>query len=141
MAKISSERLERYRKLADIPSMEMSNLAARSIYQRMLDEGANVNDMQDPGVGMYMAPYKKDVNELDIACVGIPMENSIPLRTSTKDGPAALRKWSQWLGPVHEIWGTIPFDLFSVADYGDMVFEQQDILSRIEQIYTLFDQF
>jgi arginase family enzyme len=141
MAKINEERLQKYRELANIPSMEMADSAIRAIYQRMEAEGAPVRDMRDQTLGMYLAPYRKDISALDIACVGIPMENSIPLRTSTKDGPEALREWSQWFGPVHELWGTIPFDLFSVADYGDMVFEREDMLSRIEQIYTLYDQF
>ena len=141
MAKISAERLEKYRKLGNIPSMEMENNAARAIYQRMAAEGASIKDMRDEANGMYLAPYSKNLEDMDIACVGIPMENSIPLRTSTKDGPEALRKWSQWFGPVHEIWGTIPFDMFSVGDYGDMEFEAEDIPARMEQIYALYDKF
>ncbi len=69
------------------------------------------------------------------------MENSVPLRTGTDEGPQALREWSQWIGPVHEIWGTIPFEMFSVADYGDIEFEQEDILARVEQIYQLYNRF
>jgi len=141
MAGISAERLARYRELANIPSMEMQNSAVGAIYNRMRDEGAPVQDMRGPEFGMYMAPYRKDIQDMDIACVGIPMENSIPLRTSTRDGPKALREWSQWMGPVHEAWGTIPFELFSVGDYGDIEFEREDMLSRIEQIYTLYDKF
>jgi agmatinase len=140
MASISQERLDKYRALANIPSMEMQDAAVRAIYQRMESEGAAIRDMRDQATGMYLAPYTQDFDELDIVCVGIPMENSIPLRTSTEDGPEALRKWSQWFGPVHEIWGTIPFEMFSVADYGDIVFEQQDILARIEQIYRLYQK-
>jgi arginase family enzyme len=141
MAKISAERLERYHKLANIPSMEIENSSVRAIYQRMEDEGAPIKDMRDTALGMYQAPFNKDIASLDIACVGIPMENSIPLRTSTQDGPQALREWSQWMGPVHEIWGTIPFELFSVGDFGDMKFAQKDMTSRIEQIYSLYNEF
>jgi hypothetical protein len=95
MARISEERLQKYRELANKPSMEMENSEVRSIFQRMENEGANVRDMRDKMVGMYMAPYRKEIGDMDIACVGIPMENSIPLRTSTNDGPRALREWSQ----------------------------------------------
>ena len=141
MAKISEQRLLRYRELANTPSMEMENRAVAAIFRRMEDEGANVRDMRDKSVGMYMAPYNKEIADMDIACVGIPMENSIPLRTSTSKGPEALREWSQWYGPVHELWKTIPFELFSVGDYGDMEFEQKDMLPRIEQIYELYKNF
>jgi arginase family enzyme len=141
MAKISTDRLARYRELASIPSMEMQNSAVGAIYNRMREEGAPIQDMRDPEFGMYMAPYRNDIRDMDIACVGIPMENSIPLRVSTQSGPQALREWSQWMGPVHETWGTIPFDLFRVADYGDIEFEQQGMLPRIEQIYKLYDKF
>ena len=141
MAGISAERLARYRELANVPSMNMQNSAVGAIYNRMRDEGAPIQDMRGAEFGMYMAPYRKDIQDMDIACVGIPMENSIPLRTSTQDGPQALREWSQWMGPVHETWGTIPFELFSVGDYGDIAFEQEDMLSRIEQIYALYDNF
>ncbi len=141
MAKISEQRLARYRELANIPSMEIEDPSVRAIYQRMQEEGAQIKDMRDSNLGMYQAPFTKEMNSLDIACVGIPMENSIPLRTSTRNGPQALRQWSQWMGPVHETWGTIPFELFSVGDYGDIAFEEENIMARIEQIYTLYDQF
>lgn len=141
MSKISPVRLEKYRALAKTPSMQMDNLDARSIFQRMESEGAQVRDMRDPNVGMYMAPYSRNIERFDIVCVGVPMENSIPLRTSTQNGPQALREWSQWYGPVHETWGTIPFDSFSVADYGDIEFDADDIEARIEQIHSTFLQF
>jgi guanidinopropionase len=138
MAKISEERLQKYRELANKPSMEMDNTEVRAIFRRMEDEGANVRDMRDKNVGMYMAPFRKEIEDMDIACVGIPMENSIPLRTSTSDGPKALREWSQWYGPVHETWKTIPFELCSVGDYGDIEFAEKGMLPRIEQIYELY---
>lgn len=141
MGKISADRIQKYRKLAYVPSMDMCNREAREIYQRMEDEGAQVRNMRDSNLGMYMAPYRKEIPEIDIACVGVPMENSIPLRTSTQDGPRALREWSQWYGPIHETWGTIPFEQFSVADYGDIEFEAVDINSRIEQIYSIYAEF
>ena len=141
MSKISAERLAKYRKLANIPSMEIEDLAVRAIYNRMEAEGAAVKDMRDENTGMYMAPFNTNIDEIDIACVGIPMENSIPLRSSTKNGPQALRNWSQWSGPVHEIWKTIPFEMFSVADIGDMNFYSEDINDRIEQIFKLYDNF
>ena len=141
MSKISEEKMVRYRQLGDIPSMQMLNTEVRDIYQRMEAEGAAIKDMRDPNTGMYMAPFSKDLEQTDIACVGIPMENSIPLRTSTADGPRALREWSQWMGPVHETWGTIPFDWYSVSDYGDIEFHQQDMYPRIEQIYALYCDF
>jgi arginase family enzyme len=141
MSKISAERMEKYRKLGNIPSIDMVDPEARSIFQRMEAEGATVMEMRNESLGMFMAPYENDIEKLDIACVGIPMESSIPLRTSTRNGPQALREWSQWCGPIHEIWGTIPFDLFSIGDYGDIEFDAEDIPSRVEQIFSLYSRF
>ena len=141
MSKISADRLEKYRNLANIPSMEMGNPDARAIFNRMEHEGAPVRDMRGADVGMFMAPYRKDLHAIDIACVGVPMENSIPLRTSTQDGPRALREWSQWYGPVHETWGTVPFDVCSVADFGDVEFGADDIDSRVEQLHSIYSEF
>ena len=141
MSKIGAERLERYRTLAKVPSMEMRHPAARAIYQRMEAEGAPVRDMRGANVGMYMAPRHQDLARTDIACVGVPMENSIPLRTSTRAGPAALREWSQWYGPMHELWDTVPFDEFSVADFGDIEFHEDNIDSRVSQLFSTYALF
>ena len=140
MTKINEERLKRYRELANIRSMEMEDTAARDIFARMEAEGANVRDMRDQALGMFMAPFESNLDMLDIACVGIPLENSIPLRTSTSKGPQALREWSQWCGPIHENWKTIPFEQFRVGDYGDITFEERELPARIEQIYQVYHE-
>ena len=57
MAKISEERLQKYKELANRPSMEMDNGEARAIFRRMEDEGANVHDIRDKDIDMYMVPY------------------------------------------------------------------------------------
>jgi arginase family enzyme len=141
MTQISKERLQRYRELANVRSMDMQDLAAREIFARMEKEGANVRDMRDPALGMFMAPFEKKLDMLDIACVGIPLENSIPLRASTAKGPQALREWSQWFGPIHEIWNTIPFEQFSVGDYGEMPLNSPELPERVEEIYQLYKKF
>lgn len=79
MAKISEERLPKYKALANKPSMEMDDTEVRAIFRRMEDEGANVRDMRDKNVGMYMAPFTKEIEDMDIACVGILMENPMQL--------------------------------------------------------------
>lgn len=141
MPKISEERLRRYRELGAVPSMQIRDPRVRAIFERMEREGAEVRNMRDANVGMFMAPRGTELAAIDIALVGIPMENSIPLRKSTAQGPAALREWSQWFGPVHESWGTIPFELFSVADVGDIAFAATDIPGRVEEIFARFSAF
>ena len=74
MAKISEERLQKYRELANKPSMEMDNTEVRAIFRRMEDEGANVRDMRDKNVGMYMAPYSKEIS--DMGCVHLQIGKS-----------------------------------------------------------------
>ncbi len=139
MTKISDERITRYRELAQIASMNMKDPAANAIYNRMEDEGAPVRMMREASLGMYQAPFSRTTDNVDISIVGIPLENSIPLRTGTSEGPAAVRKWSQWMGPIHDPWGTIPFEMFSVADYGDLDFKSPELPTRVEEIFTVYD--
>jgi agmatinase len=143
MAKISAERLSEYRRLAHIGSLQDKNDAAGAIYQRMRREGAPVTQMRAPEFGMFMAPYRSmdRLADVDIACVGVPMENSVPLRTGTDEGPAALREWSQWYGPVHEIWGTIPFESCNVCDVADVKFRADDIPGRAQQLFEIYEEF
>ncbi len=121
--------------------MEMRNKAAGAIYNRMEREGAPVRDMRADHLGMFQAPFSTELPEIDIAVVGIPLENSIPLRVSTHKGPQAVREWSQWMGPVHPRWGTIPFDTFSIADFGDLSFDSEDLPERVEEIAEVYDGF
>jgi guanidinopropionase len=141
MSSKNTEELIRYRELAQIPSMEMKNEAARSIFTRMEAEGAPVRNMRADGFGMFQAPFNKNPDDIDIALVGIPLENSIPLRTSTHKGPDSVREWSQWMGPLHEYWGTIPFDTFSVADFGNLSFDADDLPTRVEEIASIYARF
>ncbi len=61
MAKISKERLQKYRDLANIPSIDSMEPAARAIFQRMRDEGAEPMTMRNPSTGMYMAPFRNQL--------------------------------------------------------------------------------
>ena len=56
MSKISAERMEKYRKLGNMPSMDMVDPKARSIFQRMEAEGVTVKEMRNESLGMFMAP-------------------------------------------------------------------------------------
>ena len=52
----AGDRLEKYRALANVPSMEMKNPAANAIYKRMDAEGAPIRDMRGANVGMEVLP-------------------------------------------------------------------------------------
>ena len=133
--------IERYKSLANVASMDMKDPVAGAIYRRMHAEGAPVRDMRAAHLGMFMAPYLKEISEIDIALVGVPLENSIPLQVSTAQAPDALREWSQWQGPVHPLWRTVPFDTFSAADYGNLAFKSEDLPTRIDEIEAAYRPF
>lgn len=130
--------IERYKTLANVSSMDMKDPVAGAIYRRMDSEGVDVRNMHDANTGMFMAPLHRDIDLIDIAVVGVPLENSIPLRVSTAKAPDAVRKWSQWQGPVHPLWRTVPFDTFSIADYGNLSFKADDLPSRIDEITAAY---
>ena len=142
MKKISQEKLAKYRKLGEKSVWDIKNPQARAIFQRLEEEGCSFDDWAfNPHWGMFHAPHSRDMENVDIVCVGIPMENTIPERPGTKYGPTAVRKWSHIMGPIHHITDVVPFDMCSIVDYGDIDFTGFDLKERIDNIYQTFLKF
>jgi arginase family enzyme len=92
--------------------------------------------------GFFGAPSTRDLTDVDVACVSIPMENSIPNVPGTRWGPKAVRKWSHFAaGPVHHITIVIPFELCNIIDYGDIDFSGFDLRPRLDDIFEVFLEF
>ena len=140
MAKIEKEKLSRYRELAKKDLWDFKEPKASAIFQRMEQEGCTLNDYAyNPHGGMFHAPYTQNLTDVDIACVGVAMENTVPERTGQKYGPAAARRWSHVMGPIHHVTSVVPFDMCNIIDYGDVDFSNGfDVQDRIESIYETF---
>jgi agmatinase len=68
--------------------------------------------------------YSRDLNGVDVAVTGIPLDLATTNRPGARFGPRAIRAASagiSWARPWP--WDIEPFDLLSVVDYGDCEFD------------------
>ncbi|MCT8972714.1 arginase family protein [Microbaculum marinisediminis] len=143
MAAFSEEKRARLRALAEGEFLQSSDPAIDAFLQRMEAENAPVfSDVYAGDMTFFNAPRKNDLDQVDLALVGIPFEASAPVRAGTRLGPRSFREWSKVRGPVHDVWKTIPFELLSVADIGDISFESpHDVASCVQTIQETFSGF
>lgn len=137
------QRWARYEKIAAGQFMQSNDTRIQDFFERMEREGSAVfADCYSGDMSFFNAPRRSDLAEIDIACVGVPFEVSAPVRAGARLGPRSFREWSRVRGPVHDSWRTIPFDLCSVADYGDIAFESPHSIDacvdRLKDVYAQF---
>ena len=84
-------------------------------------------------------PSVNDLNGLDVAVLGIPMDIGTSWRSGTRFGPKAVRAESAMLRPYNLQTGAAPFDSLQVADIGDLAintFSLSKSLHLITKIYN-----
>ena len=144
MAKISQNRLEKYRKLADRNLWDIKEEKFRSFYQRAVAEGVELVSNNFNTLGMFRAPHRKDLTDVDIAIVGVPMDIGVPNpRPGTRLGPKEVRYWSLDRNMVHYMTKICPFDICSIIDWGDVEFKEdiynlESNLKELVEIYSAF---
>ncbi len=84
-------------------------------------------------LGAFMAPFSRDLNEADVAIIGVPFEQVAPVTSSHKEGPTVLRKYSKRsMSSISETLD-VPFDMCRIIDYGNIdVFGLYDIAKEME---------
>jgi len=83
-------------------------------------------------------PSVNDLEGLDVAVLGIPMDIGTSWRSGTRFGPKQIRAESAMLRPYNLATGAAPFDSLQVADIGDLAintFSLKDSLSIIKESY------
>ncbi|WP_322045911.1 agmatinase [Paraburkholderia sp. J67] len=74
--------------------------------------------------------YTRDLNGVDVAISGVPLDLATTFRSGARLGPAAVRAASVQLAELHPYpWGFNPFDTLAVTDYGDCWFDAHNPLS------------
>jgi arginase family enzyme len=143
MARLSQEKMARLRKLAEGEFLTSRDPAIDLFLKRMAAEQAPVfADVYAGEMTFFNAPRRSNLDEVDLALVGIPFEASAPVRAGTRLGPRSFREWSKVRGPVHDVWKTIPFELLSLADVGDIPFESpHNVPHCVETIRRTFAEF
>ncbi|HBX2759625.1 TPA: agmatinase, partial [Klebsiella pneumoniae] len=88
---------------------------------------------------MMRLPFIEDLQGLDAAFVGIPLDIGTSQRSGTRYGPRYIRAESVMIRPYNMATGAAPFDSLLVADIGDVPINTYSLLKSvqiIEDYYT-----
>ena len=144
MPKISQERLDKYRRLANRRMWDLDHKGFHQFYNRALEEGVEIISNNYSNLGMFRAPHRKDLTDVDLAIVGVPLDLGVPNpRPGTRLGPEAVRYWAKDRNMVNCHTEVIPFDLCSIIDWGDVEFEQDsyNLNACIEHLTNVYSDF
>lgn len=97
------------------------------------------------GPGTFMRlPSSNELQKLDVAVLGIPMDIGTSWRSGTRFGPKQVRSESAMIRPYNLATGAAPFDSLQVADIGDLAintFSLTDSLRIIAESYEAILKF
>jgi agmatinase len=79
-------------------------------------------------------PHVRELDDVDVAVVGIPFDTGTSFRVGARFGPEAVRSGSTLLRPYNSGLGVDVFATQSVVDYGDVDVTPGDTLRSLEQI-------
>ena len=77
------------------------------------------------------APLVENLNELDIALVGIPFDGGVSNRPGARLGPREMRNQSSLMRNIHHVTRQNPFTQARIADIGDVRFSTIYDLERV----------
>ncbi|WP_396904294.1 agmatinase [Mycolicibacterium phlei] len=79
-------------------------------------------------------PQRHEVDDYDIAVVGVPFDAGVTYRPGARFGPAAIRQASRLLKPYHPALDVSPFAAAQVVDAGDIPANPFDIDAAVGEI-------
>jgi guanidinopropionase len=90
-------------------------------------------------------PHVTDLNNLDIALVGVPYDGAVEARSGARHGPRQIRDMSSMMRAIHHVTRINPYELCRIADVGDVNFSQifdieashADITGFYERLHSL----
>ncbi len=80
-------------------------------------------------------PYCRQLQDADIAILGVPFDLAVCNRPGARFGPRAIRQASRDISSWKRQypWGFDPFELVNVCDYGDVVYRYGNAAEMVEQ--------
>jgi len=140
MPKLTAEQLAHYKEL-DKPAFEFTDESINDFFARASEAGVRFDNAGFfPQSGFFQAPHKSDLNKVDIAIVGSPLDLGAIGLAGGRHGPESIRKWSHVMGPYHDVTGNIPFQQCNIIDYGDVQWSATDLQVRLEDIAKVFQK-
>lgn len=93
------------------------------------------------GLPTFMrAPYKEDLNGVDIGLAGVPFDGGVTNRTGARHGPREIRNQSSFMRKLNQSSGIAPSELARIADVGDAwvrsPFHLESSLDEIQAFYA-----
>jgi agmatinase len=79
-------------------------------------------------------PQRHQVEDFDVAVVGVPFDTGVSYRPGARFGPSAIRQASRLLRPYNPALDALPFRDAQVVDAGDLACTPFDIDAAIDQI-------
>lgn len=140
MAKVSQERLARYREM-DRELFQVQDPELREWITMAMSRGLRLGTQQSPRkhTGFFQTPFAESANSKDIAFIGIPMDINAMGTGGTRHGPQAIRQQSMIdCGMMHDVTENIPLMQCDTVDLGDVIFSRTDLETRLDDIYRTF---
>ena len=85
-------------------------------------------------------PQINEVNDVDVAIVGVPFDTGVSYRPGARFGPNHVRESSRLLRPFNPAANVSPFATQQVVDAGDIAANPFDIEEAISSIHKSYDQ-
>ncbi|WP_231957830.1 arginase family protein, partial [Paraburkholderia tropica] len=82
--------------------------------------GSSIENTYAGVLSFMRRKYTRDLDGVDVAISGVPLDLATTFRSGARLGPAAVRAASVQLAELHPYpWGFDPFETLAVTDYGD----------------------
>jgi guanidinobutyrase len=100
------------------------------------------NDMPRFGgrATMMRLPFVENLDELDVAFIGVPLDIGTSQRAGTRYGPRQIRAESVMIRPYNMATGAAPFDSLSVGDIGDVPINTYNLLKSVDIIEDYYNK-
>jgi guanidinopropionase len=84
-----------------------------------------MNEPRYCGIPTFMrTPHVTNLDNLDIALVGVPYDGAVEARSGARQGPRQIRDMSSMMRAIHHVTRINPYELCRIADVGDVHFSQ-----------------
>jgi guanidinopropionase len=84
-------------------------------------------------------PHVSEVNDLDIALIGVPFDSGVTNRPGARHGPREIRNMSSLTRTIHHVTRVNPYELCRIGDVGDVrftnVYHLDEAIKNIEAFY------
>ena len=139
------ERIKTYKQLVEGKGLwDVDHAEVNAFYKRAESESLELVSNNVPHLGLFRAPYSRELDGVDIALVGLPMDLGVPNpRPGTRNAPRAVRFWGLDRNLVHYYNNLCPYDMCNIVDYGDVEFSEDpyNLRANLEEIADLYAEF